>query len=611
MVSFVEFVVSEWKGRRLSRADAAELIRQFSERRQGGGSIHPLLHENVSDLSRQAFRSTWRGTEPFLADHRVVFGGRPVPVLPAAACLEAIHAAVERATPHEERKAVVEIRHAAWIAPLIVDGTASLMVTVSPGEDGTLEIDMLSGEGDDVQVHCQASAAWIDDTRPPPVSLDAMARDMPLPVDPADMYERFTAMGLHYGPSHRTVVALHRGPQGALARLARYGDPGQADMFHMPPGVLDGALQAAFALTDETSRPHLPFAVEQVRVFAALPREVWAWVKPGQSTDAGIHHVDIDLLDDEGRCVVSLRALSSRPMAGDGRTTSPCPWQEHATYLVAHGLDAAGASLAEAILRRTRHTRLLLVAHEPADAHRMIKAITSGEERIAYLPPAAIDRQTVSDLAGKGYPLRGVLHVVTDSPAATDLAHIDDATAGAELDFLAVVCSPGIDTDEDPVVNGFVSRRDDDKEKGHRHGLTLSLGWRQGRIESSCDTGDVGQAIVEALGAALSGANTHAVVDGNGTPSAAPVETAPAVAEDTMRARLRDHLRREFAAVLKLRADRIDSRASLDDYGVDSIVAMKLTRRIESSFGPQPKTLLFEYRDLDTLAAHLAQTHPM
>lgn len=234
MVSFIEFVVSEWKGRRLSRADAAELIRQFSSRRQGERSLHPLLHENVSDLARQAFRSTWRGNEPFLLDHQVLLGGSPTPVLPAAAYLELAYAALLRATPEDARRPVIELRHAAWIAPFVAKGVSSLLVTVSPDDHGAFDVDMLSGEGDAVQVHGELSAAWVERELPEAIDVDALSATMPTAIDVSRLYARFAAMGLLYGPSHRTIATLSRGDSDALARLIRCDDMGGGGAFAMP-----------------------------------------------------------------------------------------------------------------------------------------------------------------------------------------------------------------------------------------------------------------------------------------------------------------------------------------------------------------------------------------
>ncbi len=73
--------------------------------------------------------------------------------------------------------------------------------------------------------------------------------------------------------------------------------------------------------------------------------------------------------------------------------------------------------------------------------------------------------------------------------------------------------------------------------------------------------------------------------------------------------RVRAFLREEFSAVLKIPAQRIDVRAALEQYGIDSILAMSLTGRLEETFGVLPKTLFFEYQTIDELAGYFEARH--
>ena len=59
-----------------------------------GTIIHPLVHENTSDLMEQRFRTALTGRENFLVDHGIK--GRKI--LPEAAYLEMVRAAVTRAS---------------------------------------------------------------------------------------------------------------------------------------------------------------------------------------------------------------------------------------------------------------------------------------------------------------------------------------------------------------------------------------------------------------------------------------------------------------------------------------------------------------------------------
>jgi len=103
MIDFIEYVVAELKSKRLSKTNAAELVRQFSRRSSGLHAsliIHPLLHRNTSDLNEQRYSSTFTGEEFFLADHQMKADAEPSrKVLPGVAYLEMARAAVEQAWP--------------------------------------------------------------------------------------------------------------------------------------------------------------------------------------------------------------------------------------------------------------------------------------------------------------------------------------------------------------------------------------------------------------------------------------------------------------------------------------------------------------------------------
>ncbi|WP_308030644.1 SDR family NAD(P)-dependent oxidoreductase [Streptomyces sp. CoH27] len=65
-------------------------------------------------------------------------------------------------------------------------------------------------------------------------------------------------------------------------------------------------------------------------------------------------------------------------------------------------------------------------------------------------------------------------------------------------------------------------------------------------------------------------------------------------------------VRSVFAQVLEMPEHLLDPRATFDNYGVDSLVALTLTKELEPHFGPLPATLLFEHITIERLAAFLA-----
>ena len=59
MASFVEYVVTELRNKRITKSEALAMIRRFSSHPEPVAAarpamLHPLVHENVSDLHRPA-----------------------------------------------------------------------------------------------------------------------------------------------------------------------------------------------------------------------------------------------------------------------------------------------------------------------------------------------------------------------------------------------------------------------------------------------------------------------------------------------------------------------------------------------------------------------------
>ncbi|WP_009900592.1 beta-ketoacyl synthase N-terminal-like domain-containing protein, partial [Burkholderia thailandensis] len=68
-------------------------------------------------------------------------------------------------------------------------------------------------------------------------------------------------------------------------------------------------------------------------------------------------------------------------------------------------------------------------------------------------------------------------------------------------------------------------------------------------------------------------------------------------------------LKAMFADAFKMSPDDVLETAEFADYGIDSIVVLRMTRQLEKHFGPLSKTLLFEQRRLDDLADYFVRAH--
>jgi len=80
--------------------------------------------------------------------------------------------------------------------------------------------------------------------------------------------------------------------------------------------------------------------------------------------------------------------------------------------------------------------------------------------------------------------------------------------------------------------------------------------------------------------------------------------------EQTLTEKTQNYLREQFALLIKLAPHKIDPLAALENYGIDSILAMNLTSQLEKTFGSLPKTLFFEYQTVSELAQYIIQSFP-
>ena len=281
-------------------------------------TLHPLLHRNVSDLSRQTYRSTFGGDEFFLADHRVA--GRRV--LPAVAYFEIARAALRDASPEAIASGqAIELRHVAFAQPLFADDEAGLAVEVFEGDDSQFgfEVFGVDDAGGNAPLHCAGSIALVPVPAPERLSLDALRARMTKRHEPAALYARFAAQGLEYGPAFQGIVVAVQGEGECLVEL-RLPESAQVDGFQrdgslLNPALLDSALQGAILLLDAATgdAPSVPFAVESLQVLGECGTRMHAWVR-SRAGAGGMRMTDLDLCDEQGDVRLRMRGFSARTL---------------------------------------------------------------------------------------------------------------------------------------------------------------------------------------------------------------------------------------------------------------------------------------------------------
>nr|WP_275522506.1 SDR family NAD(P)-dependent oxidoreductase [Streptomyces oceani] len=293
--------------------------------------LHPLVHENTSDLEEQRFTSVFTGREPFLRDH--VVGGAKL--MPGAALLEMVVAATSlTCRTRAEPTAPVALKNVILAQPLRVDGKPyEVHVGLRPQPDGDIGF-RISGTADESAEpvpHAEGAVYLAEEAAEEVLDLPSL-RDA---CDRAELtaeqcYRTYGAAGITYGPAHQGVRHVWIGRDQALAHLALptpvHGTLGD---YTLHPSLLDAALQASVGVLGSLGERRddaallVPFAVDDVLVLDSGAAAMWALVRPSaeRSGDTAVHKLDVDLADDQGRVRVRIGGLSLRALdesAGHG-----------------------------------------------------------------------------------------------------------------------------------------------------------------------------------------------------------------------------------------------------------------------------------------------------
>ena len=458
-------------------------------------TLHPMLHERVSDASPDGMRlrSRFTGGEFFLAEHRI----RGRRILPGVAYLEMARVAAERVRAGQ----LVQVQSVVWTTPLVVEATTHVVLSLGQSQEQGAGGDRArllpftvrssaGAEGGESQLNCQGTIRIVpraDATAPDPVDIAQLLARCPREVPADRFYEYLDSGGGNYGPSFRTITALHKGHREVLARLDLPPAAPRDASLVLHPCMLDAAFQIAdsLILQPRANGGCLPFFVKDVVVWRAPGQHAYAHVRLGDDDASGpVTRYDIDLLDADGRVCVSMKEFSARAETADGHAGANTYWarcrgdaahelpetggrrpvrrfaavepdrwmldraafRPEGVYWIADAANALGASLACHLGQVPGATVVLTDARalEPAMAQRIAAGFAAGA-RLEFMQAAVASAgAALADaIRSRHGAIAGVLHCAHASGAGTGhdgpLRALDEATRTDLLDFFICV----------------------------------------------------------------------------------------------------------------------------------------------------------------------------
>ena len=208
-------------------------------------------------------------------------------------------------------------------APLVLppDGVQVQLVVGAAAESGHRELAVYSSgvqSGSEWVLHAQgllragAVAPAADLSVWPPVGATAL--------DVAGGYEQLAGRGYEYGRAFQGLRAMWRRGAEIFAEVAAPEDAGvQAVGFGMHPVLLDAALHA-IGVADEQAQTVLPFSWQGVSLHAAGASRARVRLAP-----AGAGAVSVELADEAGLPLLSVRSLVMRPVSPEQLSAAAAP----------------------------------------------------------------------------------------------------------------------------------------------------------------------------------------------------------------------------------------------------------------------------------------------
>jgi acyl transferase domain-containing protein/NADPH:quinone reductase-like Zn-dependent oxidoreductase/acyl carrier protein/SAM-dependent methyltransferase len=262
------------------------------------------------------------GKESYLRDH-VISGRRIVPAVVFMEWAGTAATSVGWGPP-------VRLEHLAWTSPLSIPETGGDVVVAISASSARARIEVRSPG----RTHFSAEAVRGQGAAAPRrIDVGEIGRRCGSPVEPDALYELFSSLGVDYGATFETVRKISCGEGEALTAVELAQSDGTAGSHALPPGLMDGALQALMLLVQRNGRlgqrPFVPVNLASLTVHGPLPRRLFAHATLVAANAEGLRF-DIDVATPEGDVLLELRGLGLREWREKGKPqaapeASPAP----------------------------------------------------------------------------------------------------------------------------------------------------------------------------------------------------------------------------------------------------------------------------------------------
>ncbi|MES2730820.1 MAG: amino acid adenylation domain-containing protein, partial [Bacteroidota bacterium] len=204
-----------------------------------------------------------------------------------------------------------------WVAPLIVqDAPQQVFITLYP-EENKLAFEIGSGENDAWLLHCKGYLLPGEKESTRKIDVPALLAACPNLLEKVPCDALFKELGFEYGSFFQHTERIQYGDRQSISTLRQSDNSNQAYLLH--PGQLDAALRTAIGLAlakKETPTLVVPFSLRELSLLGDTRQIRYAYARPHPASEANakVPRYDMDLLNDAGEVIVSIRDFAGREM---------------------------------------------------------------------------------------------------------------------------------------------------------------------------------------------------------------------------------------------------------------------------------------------------------
>lgn len=286
--------------------------------------IHPMIHQNCSNLEKIEFKSTFTGKEIFLKDHIV----KEVIVLPGVAYLEMARIASAIALGYKDNNSIItKIKNIVWASPIMVTSSdVKIYTKVKRTEQESIayEIYSVTSENEKPVIHCQGNVEIIlSGLSTNTLDIQSlMSKCGEQIISSESVYSLYKMQGINYGPANQGIECLYIGKSHVLAKISipNISSLKQGE-YVLNPCLLDSVLQATIGLVEEkeiNKQTNLPFSMKEIVIYNQMPEKIWALIRySANNINSKVIKADIDVCDEKGNICVQIKEFSSRVLANN------------------------------------------------------------------------------------------------------------------------------------------------------------------------------------------------------------------------------------------------------------------------------------------------------